>query len=131
MAERTSVRPLAELLHSIAQDLYLSPACRAGVHERCALVDEFTAMTCCCLLCDHVDVDGTPPPAGMPLLHLAEAGRRQAGYHYGTQSLGVRDDMYEAMKAVLAVHVHALRRPAVAYDTAVTAALVYAPRLGA
>ncbi|MGW3153746.1 hypothetical protein [Streptomyces sp. NPDC001089] len=132
MAEDTSLRPLAELLHSIAQDLYLSPACRAGVHERCALVDEFSAMTCCCLLCDHVDVDGCPPPAGLPLLHLAEEdGRRRVGYRYGGRPLGVRSDMYGAVESALRLHVHELRRPRVAYDAAVQAALILAPRLGA
>jgi hypothetical protein len=122
---------MAELLHSISQDLYLSPGCRAGVHERCVVVDEFTAMTCCCPLCDHADLAGAPPPASLPLWHLAEEGRRKAGYVYNGAVFGVREDLYRAVENSLRLHVHELRRPGVAYDAAVRAALTLAPKIGA
>lgn len=131
MAEDTGVRHMATLLHSLSQDLFLSPACRAGRHERCGVADEFSGMTCCCPLCDHVDLDGAPTPATKPLLHLAEEGRQQAGYTYNGLPLGVRDDLYRAIETALQLHVHQLRRPRVAYDAAVKAALALAPRMGA
>ena len=122
---------MAELLHSLSQDLFLSPACRAGVHDECHSVDVYSGLTCCCPLCVHTDLDGAPPPVLLPLLHFAEEGRQQAGYVYAGQALGVRDDVYRAIETALQLHIHELRRPRVAYDAAVRAALALLPRIGA
>lgn len=129
MAE--DVRDLALLLHSLTQKLHLSPACAAGIHTDCPGVDSYRGLPCCCPECDHADLTGTPPPVCRPLLHLAEEGRQRRGYIYNGQCLGVRADLYEKLERVLELHVHQLRRPKVAYDLAVAAALLFAPRSGA
>lgn len=129
--EPTDIRPEALFLAALAQGLFLSPACAAGRHQQCWQIDTFTGRPCCCPECDHVDQAGAPP-ATKPLLHLTEEGRGRPGYtYYKGEGLGVRSDLYEAMDRVLALHVHELRRPFIAYRLAVAAALVYAPRSGA
>jgi len=132
MDEHTDVRPEALFLAALAQDLFLSAACAAAKHEQCWLVDPFSGRTCCCPECNHVDLVGAPPRALMPLWHLAEEGRRKDGYTYhGDEPLGVRTDLYEVISRALELHIHERRRPRVAYDAAVRAALVFAPRSGA
>lgn len=131
MPEHTNVRPLAELLRALMENLYLSTACAAGDHARCRLVDKYRGLPCCCTECEHTDLDGAPPPACTPLWHLAEEGREEAGYTYAGQYLGVRSDLYELIERVLAGHVHELRRPPIAYEAAVAVALFLAPRSGA
>ncbi|MFH9731839.1 hypothetical protein [Streptomyces sp. NPDC017260] len=131
MPDHVSVKPLAELLGSLTQNLYLSTACAAGQHDDCVPVDPYRGLPCCCPLCDHVDLDGAPPPAEMPLHHLAEEGREKDGYTYQGQFLGVRLDLYERIEQILADHVHELRRPPLTYEVAVAVALFLAPRSGA
>jgi hypothetical protein len=132
MIDPTDVHPEVAFLAVLSTDLFLSPACAAGEHEKCWQVDTFTGRPCCCPECDHVDRHGAPPPATLPLLHLAEEGRCEAGYTYHNgQGLGVRTDLVQAMNRALELHVHELRRPYLAYRLAVAAALVYAPRSGA
>ncbi|AZM47833.1 hypothetical protein DMB38_20400 [Streptomyces sp. WAC 06738] len=132
MDEPTSVRDLVELLRSLMQGLYLSTACAAGDHAKCRQVDKYRGLPCCCLECGHADLDGSPPPVCLPLLHMAEEGRQEDGYTYlDGQVLGVRTDLYKAISGALELHVHELRRDRIAYDAAVKAALVFAPRIGA
>lgn len=131
MDEHTDVKPEVLFLAALAQDLHLSPACAADEHEHCWQVDPYSGRPCVCPECDHVDLDGAPPPATLPLLHLAEEGRVRRGYtYYKGEGLGVRTDMYEALNRVLELHVHELRRPYLSYRLAVAAALVFAPRKG-
>lgn len=129
MDEYTGVEPEVAFLAALSTDLFLSPACAASEHEKCWQVDLFSGRPCCCPECAHVDLHGAPPPAILPLLHLAEEGRMEPGYTYfKDQGLGVRSDLVEALNHVLELHVHELRRPYLAYRLAVAAALVYAPR---
>jgi len=131
MDEHTDVKPEALFLAALAQELFLSPSCAAGRHEQCWQVDTYSGRPCCCPDCDHVDLEGAPPPVILPLLHLAEEGRGRPGYtYYKGEGLGVRSDLYEALNRVLELHVHELRRPYLTYRLAVAAALVFAPRLG-
>ncbi|MFV0135528.1 hypothetical protein ACLGIH_20290 [Streptomyces sp. HMX87] len=130
--EYTDVLPEAAFLAALSTDLFLSPACAAGEHAECWQVDSFRGRPCCCPDCDHVDLRGAPPPATLPLLHLADDGHQKPGYTYHKgQGLGVRTDLYRALNRVLELHVHELRRPYLTYRLAVAAALVYAPRRGA
>lgn len=131
MPEFASVRPVAELLGSLAQELFLSPACAASRHEECQPADPYRGLLCCCPVCEHLDLDARPATASMPLHHLAEEGRERAGYTYLGQYLGVRTDLYERIWQVLTGHVHELRRPAMTYEVAVAVALFLAPRSGA
>lgn len=128
--EPTDVSQAAELLHELMQSLYLSPACAAGVHHECPQVDAYGGLPCCCTVCDHTDRHGSPPPVLVPLLHYAEGARRPP-YTYDDQGLGVRTDLVAAMNRVLEWHVHELRRPPIAHQLAVAAALNFAPRSGA
>lgn len=131
-SDYTDVQPEVAFLVALSTDLFLSPACAAGQHEQCWQVDTFTGRPCCCPDCDHVDLGGAPPPATLPLLHLAEEGRAEPGYtYYKAEGLGVRTDLVDAMNRILELHVHELRRPYLAYRLAVAAALTYAPRSGA
>lgn len=129
-AEPVTARAAAELLRTLMQNLYLSTACAAGDHGRCRLVDKYRGLPCCCTECDHTDLEGSPPAACVPLLHLGEDERRPE-YVYDDQGLGVRGDLVQAMSHVLEDHVHELRRPAMAHQLAVAAALNFAPRSGA
>ncbi|WP_369042264.1 hypothetical protein [Streptomyces sp. Midd1] len=132
MHDYTGVQPEVAFLAALSTDLFLSPACAADEHERCWQVDHFTGRPCCCPDCDHVDLEGAPPPATLPLLHLAEEGHSKPGYTYFKgEGLGVRTDLVASMNRVLELHVHELRRPYLAYRLAVAAALTYAPRSGA
>lgn len=128
MDEHTDVKPEALFLAALAQELFLSSSCAAGRHDRCWQVDPFSGRSCCCPECDHIDLQGAPPPAILPLWHLAEEGRHRPGYTYNGHALGVRNDVYEAVERALRLHVHELRRPRVAYDAAVNAVLAMAPR---
>lgn len=131
-SDYTGVQPEVAFLVALSSDLFLSPACAAGEHEQCWQVDNFTGRPCCCPDCDHVDLEGAPPPVILPLLHLAEEGRALPGYtYYKAEALGVRSDLYEALWRVLELNVHELRRPHLTYRLAVAAALTYAPRSGA
>ncbi|MFC9505438.1 hypothetical protein [Streptomyces sp. NPDC057002] len=128
-ADDTSARPMAELLYSISQELHLDPACRAGVHEKCRYVDQFSGLTCCCPLCEHTALDGAPPPVTLPLLHLAEEGRPRNGYTYlEGECLGVRSNLYELMVRLLERNAHQPHRSRVAYELALGTALLFAPR---
>ncbi|MFI7083908.1 hypothetical protein ACIBUR_09910 [Streptomyces anulatus] len=130
LAEPFDVRQAAELLQRLSRYLFLSAACAASAHHECPLVDTYSGRPCCCTGCDHTGFVGSPPPVVLPLLHYAEDGRRQ-GYTYDAQQMGVRDDLVRAMTHVLENHVHELRRPRMAHQLAVAAALVFAPRSGA
>ncbi|MGW3860671.1 hypothetical protein ACWEDZ_04215 [Streptomyces sp. NPDC005047] len=131
MPDDPSVRPAAELLHELMQHLYLSTACAADDHGECRQVDKYRGLPCCCTVCDHADLVGSPPPACTPLLHYAEAGERRPEYTYSPgEPLGVRNDLVDALTRVLAHHVHELRRPPIAHQLGVAAALTFAPRSG-
>ncbi|MEV7902139.1 hypothetical protein [Streptomyces anulatus] len=128
--ELNDVRQAAELLHRLTRHLYLSAACAADDHANCPQIDHYSARPCCCTACDHSGLTGTPPPVCVPLLHYAEKAPRP-GYTYDSQGMGVRDDLVEALARVLETHVHELRRPPMAQQLAVAAALLFAPRSGA
>ncbi|MFE2539019.1 hypothetical protein [Actinacidiphila glaucinigra] len=128
-ADPSDETPSAQLLRTLMGRLYLSTACAADDHRRCRLVSKYSGLPCCCTRCRHTHLDGSPPPAITPLLHLAEDGRYSHQHTYfGDQLLGVRTDMVQAMNRVLDTHVPEERREALAYDLAVAAALIFAPR---
>lgn len=126
----TDARQDADRLRELMQSLYLSTACAAGDHRECRTVDKYKGLPCCCTVCDHTDLNGSPPPASVPLLHYAE-GDRRPGYAYDAWGMGARSDLVAALDHVLEDHVHELSRPSLAQQLAVAAALVFAPRSGA
>ncbi|MEV6309956.1 hypothetical protein AB0M10_15325 [Streptomyces sp. NPDC051840] len=126
-------RKAAELLHSVAEVLYLDPACSAGHHQECPGADRYTSRVCCCITCEHADLDARGPlTVATPLLHVAAspADRCESHDYANGEELGVRADMVQALEKALeqSLWLPAGRRHRLAVELGITAALVVAPR---